>query len=111
MWDGLLECSLALEMVPAEARLQIAGQRAGIIPWVGSRDGGKGSEMNIRATCTYFKTSRSVAQRSLQEQTTHGMPCKRKQAWHIFGPQMTVISCATRRWLFSCIAVDRHSQH
>ena len=55
MWDGLLECSLALEMVPAEARLQIAGQRAGIIPWVGYREGGKGSEMDIRATCTYFK--------------------------------------------------------
>ena len=55
MWDGLLECSLALGMVPAEARLHIAGQRAGIIPWVGYRDGGKGSEMNIRALCTYLK--------------------------------------------------------
>ena len=61
--DGPPGCSLASDMVAAQARLHVAGQQAGVVLWFGPRP-----------------TSSLVAQKSSQDQTTRDMLCERVEA-------------------------------
>ena len=74
--DGPLECSLAVGDVAAELRLHVAGpQAAGSVPTISKHC--KYFQINIKAPCPCSKATSQVAEKSIQDQTTHGIPCKK----------------------------------
>ena len=87
------ECSLAMGMVAAEARLHVAGQQAaGIVLWVGTRSDEvveKGPWRASEQNCTNVKTSNLGFRKAYKS---------RLEALQTSGTWMTVTSCATQRW-------------
>ena len=102
MLTGPLECSLALEMVAAEARLCVATQQAArTFPWIGTDDLQHENRLRDeqRGRMQKIQNFLSVAaQKILSVLMTRDMLCKKMEAWRTNGIQIIVTLSVAHYW-------------